>query len=65
MRYFFAQVDKDAVIIDERFNHGGKLATDIIEYLQRKVMSVATTRDGADFAAAAGGDLRPEGDDHQ
>jgi hypothetical protein len=25
MRYFFAQVDKEAVIIDERFNHGGQL----------------------------------------
>ena len=36
MRYFFAQVDKDAAIVDERFNHGGALATDIIEYLQRK-----------------------------
>jgi tricorn protease len=51
MRYFFAQVGKDAAIIDERFNHGGALATDIIEYLQRKPMSVATTRDGADFCS--------------
>ena len=34
-RYFFAQVDKEAAIIDERFNHGGQLATDIIEYLKR------------------------------
>ena len=30
-RYFFAQVGKEGVIIDERFNGGGALATDIIE----------------------------------
>ena len=34
-RYFFAQVGKEAAIIDERFNGGGVLATDIIEYLKR------------------------------
>jgi tricorn protease len=60
MRYFFAQVDKDAVIIDERFNHGGALATDIIEYLQRKLMSVATTRDGADFTQPQGAIFGPK-----
>jgi len=59
-RYFFAQVGKDAVIIDERFNHGGALATDIIEYLQRKVMSVATSRDGADFVQPQGAIFGPK-----
>ncbi|MGA3039445.1 MAG: PDZ domain-containing protein, partial [Bryobacteraceae bacterium] len=59
-RYFFAQVDKDAAIIDERFNHGGKLATDIIEYLQRKLMSVATTRDGADSLQPQGAIFGPK-----
>ena len=47
-RYFFAQVGKDAVIIDERFNGGGSLATDIIEYLQRKLMTGVAPRDGED-----------------
>jgi tricorn protease len=60
MRYFFAQVGKDAVIIDERFNHGGALATDIIEYLQRKLMSVATARDGADFVQPQGAIFGPK-----
>lgn len=45
-RYFFAQVGKEAVIIDERFNGGGMLATDIIEMLQRKLLSMVATRDG-------------------
>jgi tricorn protease len=60
MRYFFAQVDKDAVIIDERFNHGGQLATDIVEYLQRKLLSVATARDGADFLQPQGAIFGPK-----
>jgi tricorn protease len=60
MRYFFAQVDKQGAIIDERFNHGGALATDIIEYLQRKVMSVAMGRDGADFLQPQGAIFGPK-----
>jgi tricorn protease len=59
-RYFFAQVGKDAAIIDERFNHGGALATDIIEYLQRKPMSVATARSGADFVQPQGAIFGPK-----
>jgi tricorn protease len=54
------QIDKDAVIIDERFNHGGALATDIVEYLQRKLMSVATARDGADFLQPQGAIFGPK-----
>ncbi len=45
-RYFFAQVGKEAAIVDERFNGGGALATDIIEMLQRKLLSMVATRDG-------------------
>jgi tricorn protease len=45
-RYFFAQVGKEAAIIDERFNGGGALATDIVEMLNRKIMSAVATRDG-------------------
>ncbi len=59
-RYFFAQVDKEAVIIDERFNHGGQLATDIVEYLQRQMMSVVSTRDGADFVQPQGAIFGPK-----
>jgi tricorn protease len=45
-RYFYAQVGKEAAIIDERFNGGGALATDIIEMLKRKLLSMVATRDG-------------------
>jgi tricorn protease len=47
-RYFFAQVDKQTVIGDERLNGGRALATDIVEFLTRKMMSIVATRDGGD-----------------
>jgi tricorn protease len=53
-RYFYAQIGKEAVIIDERFNGGGMLATDVIEQLKRTLMSAVATRDGAD-------ELQPQG----
>lgn len=45
-RYFFAQVDKQGVILDERFNHGGQIADYIIDMLSRKPMAVTVPRDG-------------------
>ncbi len=52
-RYFFAQVDKEAAVIDERFNGGGQLAEYIIDYLRRPLMNYISTRDGADQAFPA------------
>ena len=45
-RYFFAQTDKDAVIIDERFNGGGKAADYIVERLGRPLANYWSTRWG-------------------
>jgi len=45
-RYFFAQVNKQGVILDERFNHGGQVADYIIDMLNRKPMSMLVPRDG-------------------
>ena len=36
-RYYFAQTDRDAAIIDERYNHGGLLADYIVENMNRKI----------------------------
>ncbi|MBI3791684.1 MAG: PD40 domain-containing protein [Gemmatimonadetes bacterium] len=36
-RYYFAQQDRQGVIVDERFNGGGSLADYIIEVLQRQM----------------------------
>lgn len=59
-RYFFAQVGKEAVIVDERFNGGGALATDIIEMLQRKMLSLVATRDGEDEVQPQGAIFGPK-----
>ncbi len=48
-RYFFAQVGKDAAVIDERFNGGGLVADYVIDYLRRPLLSYWHTREGADF----------------
>lgn len=48
-RYFFPQADKDAVIIDERFNGGGSVADYYIEILQKKEIAWWTMRYGADM----------------
>jgi len=52
-RYFFAQVDKQAAIIDERFNHGGFLADYIVENLRRPVLNRVTSREGKDLTLPA------------
>ncbi len=50
-RYFFSQVDKEAAIIDERFNEGGDLADYIIDYLRRPIMSKVVAREGHDWSS--------------
>jgi len=48
-RYYFAQVGKEAAIIDERFNRGGDIADYIIDYLRRPLLSFWTLREGQDI----------------
>jgi tricorn protease len=48
-RYYFAQVGKEAAIIDERFNGGGDIADYIIDYLRRPLLSFWTLREGQDI----------------
>jgi tricorn protease len=52
-RYFFAQVGKQGVVLDERFNGGGLLADYIIDALRRPVMSYVVTREGDPMASPA------------
>jgi tricorn protease len=53
-RYFFAQIGKQGVVMDERFNEGGEGADYVIEYLQRKTWNYWITREGADFTTPVG-----------
>jgi tricorn protease len=50
-RYYFAQVGKQAVIVDERFNGGGDIADYIIDYLRRPLLSYWTLREGQDITS--------------
>ncbi len=52
-RYYFAQVNKKALIIDERFNGGGSVADYILDNLNRPVMSYWATREGKMFTSPA------------
>ncbi len=48
-RYFYPQVNKDAVIIDERFNGGGSVADYYIDILRRPFIANWAMRYGADL----------------
>jgi tricorn protease len=48
-RYYFAQVGKEAAVIDERYNGGGDIADYVIEYLRRPLLSYWSLREGADI----------------
>lgn len=48
-RYFYAQLDKDAVILDERYNGGGAWADYYLDPLRRPFSSYWAMRYGADF----------------
>lgn len=48
-RYFFPQIDKQALIIDERFNSGGQIADYYIDLLRREPISRWAPRYGADW----------------
>jgi tricorn protease len=59
-RYFFSQVGKEALIVDERFNEGGQLADYIIDYLRRPVLSRVTGREGHDWSSPSGAIYGPK-----
>jgi len=50
-RYYFSQLDKEAVIIDERFNGGGSVADYVIDMLSRPLLSHWATREGKPFTS--------------
>jgi tricorn protease len=48
-RYFYPQVDKEALIVDERYNSGGQIADYYIEALTRPFASFWAPRYGAEW----------------
>jgi tricorn protease len=47
-RYYFSQVNKQGVILDERFNHGGQFADYMIDILKWTPVMGATSPEGED-----------------
>lgn len=60
IQYFFAQVDKQAIVVDARFNSGGQLPSDIIEYLLRPQMLTIAPRDGTAWRLPYGAVFGPK-----
>jgi tricorn protease len=48
-RYFFAQVGKQGIVVDERYNHGGQIADYVIDVLSRKATGIIKGRDGQTY----------------
>jgi tricorn protease len=59
-RYYFAQLDKQGAVMDERFNSGGQAADYIIHAMQRTLMSWWAPRYGAIYRTPQASILGPK-----
>lgn len=60
IRQFTAQLDKAALVIDERFNNGGQIPDRFIEMLDRKPLAFWATRDGPPSQSPQAGNFGPK-----
>jgi tricorn protease len=51
-RYYFAQIEKEGAVIDERFNGGGSAADYFIDAMRRQTWNYWSTREGEDFTTS-------------
>jgi tricorn protease len=59
-RYYFAQSDKDGVILDERFNSGGQVADYVIDAMSRPLEGFWSPRYGAIYRTPAASIFGPK-----
>jgi len=59
-RLFFAQTDREGLIVDDRKNNGGQAANYVLEVLSRKYLSGWKDRDGLVFNTPAGAIYGPK-----
>jgi len=52
-RYFYSQIGRQAVILDERFNHGGNIADFIVDQLKKTPQMINLTREGEEVVEPA------------
>jgi len=50
-RYYYAQLGKDGMVVDDRYNSGGEVDDYLVEMMTRPLMSVWTSRYGKDFTS--------------
>ncbi len=60
IRQFYAQMNKEGLIIDERFNSGGQIPDRFIELLDRDPLAFFAVRDGKDWAWPPAGNFGPK-----
>lgn len=60
LKGYYSQSDKDALIVDERWNGGGHVPTFFIEKLARTYMTSFKQRNGADIGLPTGGSVGPK-----
>ena len=53
-RYFYPQIDRDGLVVDERNNGGGLIADHIVEVLGRRPLWAVATREGIPMRSPAG-----------
>ncbi|MCZ7650429.1 MAG: PDZ domain-containing protein [Thermoanaerobaculia bacterium] len=53
-RYFFPQIDREGLVVDERNNGGGLVADYIVEVLGRKLLWAVASREGEPMLSPAG-----------
>jgi len=59
-RYYFSQMDKKALLMDERNNGGGWVADYVIDLLSRELISYWGIRDGKSFTTPGNGIFGPK-----
>lgn len=60
VRQLYGQMNKEALIIDDRWNGGGQIPTRFIELLNRPVMNYWARRDGRDWSWPPDGHFGPK-----
>lgn len=59
-RYYFSQMDKKALLLDERNNGGGSVADYVIDLLRRELIAGWKIRDGKGFTTPGNGIYGPQ-----
>jgi len=59
-RYFYAQIDRQGLVLDERYNGGGYIADYVINVLRQEPLSGAIERDGKPVHDPAGAIFGPK-----